>query len=110
MSSHFESVRFNPYRGEQTTTERTFLGYFNALLVCVGALPDGSDLALDLRDVRITVFHNEDGDNVAIAFPRTKWEQGGETRYKSLVRADDATYQWLCKTIPELPEVKRAMK
>jgi len=109
MSSHFENIRFNAYRGEQTSSERSFVGYFNASLVCTKALPGGGDLLLDLRDIRVTVFHNEDGNNIAISFPRVEWVQGTEKRHKSLVRADDATYAWLQKSIPATPEVKRAL-
>ncbi len=110
----FENVKFHPFRGEQTSSERSFAGFLTCAIVCAGALPGGGDLVMEVRKTRVTMFHNEDNDNVALKFFADKWYADTDTdgkpcneRFTSIVRVDDATYAYLVKAIPEIPEVKR---
>jgi len=106
-SIHLERVQFNAWDGDQDSDEFSFAGYLVCDLVAEGVLPGGGDAVIGTRSVRVTVFHNEDGDNVAISFPNKKFMKGDEERKSSFVRMDAATYAWFKKTVPELPEVKR---
>ncbi len=110
-SIHYERVDFRPWEGDQDKPdEYTFAGWFTGELVCEGVLPGGGDAVIGVRDVRVTVFHNEHNDAVALQFPVKKFKVKDEDRTASIVRMNPATYAWFKKTLPELPEVARHLK
>jgi len=109
MSVHFENLRFREGTPAQLTPNEggfCFLGYQSGDLIVTNALPDGSDLVVTLKDIRVRI--HVDG-TASISMPSREFETAkGETRRSMIFWIEGPTRDFLVKEIFAQRVVQRA--